>query len=84
MTGHTHITAGRTAFRLLLVVALLTTTVVGATGTVAASLDGKGNDPYPTGQFASVDQDMEPYSVDTGVLFQDMEPYSVDQDMEPY
>jgi hypothetical protein len=58
MVKLTHITAGRTAFRILLVAALLTTAVVGTTGTAAASLDGKGNDVCPC----------EPLSVGNGVL----------------
>lgn len=59
MTKHTHITAGRTAFRILLVAALLTTAVVGTTGTAAAApLDGKGNDVCPC----------EPLSIGNGLL----------------
>lgn len=42
-----HTTAGRTAFGILLVAALLTTAAVGTAGTAAASLDGKGNDVCP-------------------------------------
>ncbi|MEF8841669.1 MAG: hypothetical protein V5A62_08585 [Haloarculaceae archaeon] len=44
-----HITARRTAFGVLLVAALLTTAVVGTTGTAAAALDGEGDDVCPCG-----------------------------------
>jgi len=44
----THITAGRTAIRALLVAVVLTAGIAGAVGTVAAEpMDGKGDDPYP-------------------------------------
>lgn len=58
MAKFTHITAGRTALRILLVAALLTTAMVGTTGTAAASLDGKGNDVCPC----------EPLSIGSGSL----------------
>jgi hypothetical protein len=48
MKAPTHITAGRTAIRLLLVAAVLTAGIVGTVGTAAAEpMDGKGDDPYP-------------------------------------
>ena len=48
MKAPTHITAGRTAIRLLLVAAVLTAGIVGTVGTAAAEpMDGKGNDVYP-------------------------------------
>jgi hypothetical protein len=59
MAKPTHITAGRTAFRILLIAALLTTAVVGTTSTAAAApLDGKGNDVCPC----------EPLSIGSGSL----------------
>jgi len=50
MTDLPHITAGPTAFRVLLVAALRTTAAVGTAGTAAAEpIDGKGNDVCPCG-----------------------------------
>lgn len=50
MTESLHITAGRTAFRMPLVMALLTTTVVGVTGTTTGETNRrKGNDVCPCG-----------------------------------
>ena len=48
MKAPTHITAGRTAIRALLVAVLLTAGIVGTAGTAAAEpMDGKGDDPFP-------------------------------------
>jgi hypothetical protein len=48
MKALTHITAGRTAIRTLLVVAVLTAGIVGTSGPGAAEpMDGKGDDPFP-------------------------------------
>jgi len=48
MKALTHITAGRTAIRALLVAVVLTTAVAGSVGVAAAEpMDGKGNDPFP-------------------------------------
>ena len=48
MKALTHITAGRTAIRALLIVAVLTAGIVGTSGLGAAEpMDGKGNDPFP-------------------------------------
>lgn len=56
MMGHNHIMAGRTTLRALLVAIVLTAATVGAAvPTAALSLDGKGNDPYPTAVSASLD-----------------------------
>ena len=56
MKALTHITAGRTAIRLLLIAAVLTATVAGTVGTTAAEpMDGRGDDPYPDDLYASLD-----------------------------
>jgi hypothetical protein len=48
MQALTHITAGRTATRVLLVAVLLTAAVAGTSGMAAAEpMDGKGDDPFP-------------------------------------
>jgi hypothetical protein len=48
MKALTHITAGRTATRLLLVAVVLTAAVAGTSGMAAAEpMDGKGDDPFP-------------------------------------
>jgi hypothetical protein len=68
MKALTHITAGRTAIRALLVAVVLTAGVAGTVGTAAAepmdgkgddrfppslySLDGKGNDPLPSAPYS--------------------------------
>jgi hypothetical protein len=48
MTALNHITAGRTAIRVLLVAVVLAGAIAGTVGTAAAEpMDGKGDDPYP-------------------------------------
>jgi hypothetical protein len=48
MTAPNHVTAGRTASRVLLVAVVLAAAIAGTVGTAAAEpMDGKGNDPYP-------------------------------------
>ena len=48
MKALTHITAGRTAIRVLLIAVVLTAGVAGTSGMAAAEpMDGKGDDPYP-------------------------------------
>jgi len=56
MKAPTHITAGRTAIRLLLIAAVLTAGIVGTAGMAAAEpMDGKGDDPYPDDLYTSLD-----------------------------
>lgn len=56
MKAQTHITAGRTAIRLLLIAAVLTATVAGIGGAAAAEpMDGMGDDPYPDDRYLSLD-----------------------------
>lgn len=48
MKALTHITAGRTAIRALLIAVVLTAGIAGTSGTaVAEPMDGKGDDPFP-------------------------------------
>ena len=48
MKALTHITAGRTATRVLLIAVVLTAAVAGTSGMAAAEpMDGKGDDPFP-------------------------------------
>jgi hypothetical protein len=48
MKALTHITAGHTAIRALLIAVVLTAGVAGTCGMAAAEpMDGKGDDPYP-------------------------------------
>jgi len=56
MKAPIHITAGRTAIRLLLVATVLTVGIVGTAGTAAAEpMDGMGDDPYPDDLYESLD-----------------------------
>jgi hypothetical protein len=56
MTALTHVTAGRTALKALLVAVALTTGIAGTAGTVAAEpTDGIGDDPHGDDLFASLD-----------------------------
>jgi hypothetical protein len=56
MKAPTHITAGRTAIRALLVAVVLTAGIVGTAGTaVAEPMDGMGDDPYPDDLYTSLD-----------------------------
>ena len=56
MKALTHITAGRTAIRALLIAVVLTAGIVGTSGMTAATpLDGKGNDVYPPPHQYSLD-----------------------------
>jgi hypothetical protein len=57
MKALTHITAGRTVIKALLVTVVVTVGVAGTVGTAAAEpIDGKGNDVYPPpGVYASLD-----------------------------
>jgi hypothetical protein len=48
MTAPNHVTAGRTASRVLLVAVVLAAAIAGTVGTAAAEpMDGKGDDPFP-------------------------------------
>lgn len=48
MKALTHITAGRTTIRALLIAVVLTAGIAGTGGMAAAEpMDGKGNDPFP-------------------------------------
>jgi len=56
MTALNHITAGRTALRILLVAAVLATGIAGTAGTVAAEpMDGMGDGLQGDDLFASLD-----------------------------
>ena len=56
MKALTHITAGRTAVKALLVTVVVMAGIAGTVGTAAAEpIDGKGDDPYPSDIYASLD-----------------------------
>ena len=53
MADHTHITAGRTALRVLLAAVVVAAGIAGTVGTAVESLDGKGNDSFPPSLYES-------------------------------
>jgi len=62
MTALNHITAGRTAIRVLLVAVVLTAATAGTVGTAAAEpMDGKGDDPFPPALYALDGKGNDPF-----------------------
>ncbi|SEP32079.1 hypothetical protein SAMN04487948_1502 [Halogranum amylolyticum] len=62
MKALTHITAGRTAIRALLIAVVLTAGIAGTSGTAAADpMDGKGNDPFPPTLYSLDGKGNDPY-----------------------
>jgi hypothetical protein len=62
MKALTHITAGRTGIRALLVAVVLTAGIAGTGGMAAAEpMDGKGDDPFPPALYALDGKGNDPF-----------------------